>query len=164
MWAEASRELVALAEALGALVATTNEGKGTIPEDHRLALGTGYYGHGSPSWAAPQADVILAVGTRLTTQMTGLNAPQQPKKLIHLDVDPTVIGKNYPAEVSLVADARLGLQALLEEVRQEVPVERWPEAELAEIRQLQHQWLQAQAPPTKCASRAVISRRRTSRP
>lgn len=146
MWAEASRELVALAEALGAPVATTNEGKGTIPEDHRLALGTGYFGHGAPSWAAPKADVILAVGTRLTTQMTGLNAPQQPQKLIHLDVDPTVIGKNYPAEVSLVADARLGLQALLEEVRQESPVERWPETELAEMRQLQEQWLQAQAP------------------
>lgn len=144
--AGAEHELIALAEALGAPVATTNEGKGVIPEDHRLALGVGAYGHGASSWAAPKADVILAVGTRLTTQMTGLNAPRAPQKLIHLDVDPTVIGKNYAAEVRVVADARLGLQALLEEVRQERPGAPWPEAELLEMRQLQTQWLEDKAP------------------
>ncbi len=142
----ASRELVALAEALGAPVATTNEAKGVIPEDHRLALGVGYFGHGASSWAAPRADVILAVGTRMTTQMTGLNAPHAPQKLIHLDVDATVIGKNYPAAVSVVSDARLGLQALLEELRGEVPAPRWPEPELDEIRRLQEDWLQEKAP------------------
>lgn len=144
--ADAARELTALAESLGAPVATTNEGKGAIPEDHRLALGTGYYGHGASSWAVPKADVILAVGTRMTTQMTGLNAPQTPQKLIHLDADAEVIGRNYPAEVSVVADARLGLQALLEEVRREAPVSQWNDAELDDIRQLQAQWLETQAP------------------
>ncbi len=143
---DAARELTALAEALGAPVATTNEGKGAIPEDHRLALGTGYYGHGASTWAAPKADVILAVGTRMTTQMTGLNAPQAPQKLIHLDADASVIDKNYPAEVSVVGDARLGLQALLEEVRREAPEPQWSDAELDDIRQLQAQWLEAQAP------------------
>jgi acetolactate synthase-1/2/3 large subunit len=143
---DAARELTALAESLGAPVATTNEGKGAIPEDHHLALGTGYYGHGASTWAAPKADVILAVGTRMTTQMTGLNAPQTPQKLIHLDADASVIGKNYPAEVSVVADARLGLQALLEEVRREAPAPRWSDSELDDIRQLQAQWLQDQAP------------------
>ena len=52
--ADASRELIALAEALGAPVATTAEGKGVFPEDHRLALGVGFYGHGTSSWAAPR--------------------------------------------------------------------------------------------------------------
>ena len=75
---EASPELQALAEALGAPVATTPEGKGAIPEDHALALGVGYYGHGAPSYAAPRADVILAVGTRLTGQMRGPDGPQRP--------------------------------------------------------------------------------------
>jgi acetolactate synthase-1/2/3 large subunit len=145
--AEASRELIALAEALGAPVATTTEGKGVIPEDHRLALGVGYCGHGTPSWAMPKADVVLAVGTRLTAQMIGLNAVHVPQRLIHLDVDPTVIGKNYPAEVRLIADARAGLQALLEEVRQqEAPAPRWPEAELQDMRRLQERWLQDKAP------------------
>lgn len=145
--ADASRELVALAEALGAPVATTNEGKGAMPEDHPLALGVGGYGHGASSWAMPKADVILAVGTRLTSQMTGLNAPRTPQQLIQLDVDPTVIGKNYPAEVSIIADAREGLQALLEEVRQqEAQTPRWPDAELNDLRQLQAQWLEENAP------------------
>jgi acetolactate synthase-1/2/3 large subunit len=149
--AEAARELVALAEALGAPVATTNEGKGAIPEHHPLALGVGYYGHGASSWAMPKADVILAVGTRLTPLMNGLNASRTPQQLIHLDVDPTVIGKNYPATVSLIADAREGLQALLEEVRrQAAPAPRWPTAELNDIRQLQSQWLQEKA-PDQCA-------------
>ena len=120
--------------------------KASIPEDHRLALGTGYFGHGAPSWAAPKADVILAVGTRLTTQMTGLNAPKAPQQLIHVDADASVIGKNYPAEVSVVADARLALQALLEEVRREAPAPQWSDAELDDARRLQAQWLEEVAP------------------
>ncbi|MBM3223965.1 MAG: thiamine pyrophosphate-binding protein, partial [Candidatus Tectomicrobia bacterium] len=145
--AEASRELVALAEALGAPVATTAEGKGVFPEKHRLALGVGYYGHGTSSWAAPQADVVLAVGTRLTTQALGLNAVRVPQRLIHLDIDPTVIGKNYPADIRLVTDARAGLQALLEEVRrQDTPATRWSDAELHDMGRLQEDWLQANAP------------------
>ena len=145
--ADASRELIALAEALGAPVATTAEGKGVFPEDHRLSLGVGFYGHGASSWAAPQADVVLAVGTRLTGQMAGLNALRIPQRLIHLDIDPTIIGKNYPADVRLVADARAGLQALLEEVRrQDTPAPRWADAELQDMWRAQERWLQEKAP------------------
>jgi acetolactate synthase-1/2/3 large subunit len=145
--ADATRELVALAEALGAPVATTPEGKGVFPEDHRLSLGVGFYGHGTPSWAAPKADVVLAVGTRLTGQMVGLNAVRIPQRLIHLDIDATVIGKNYPADVRLVADARAGMQALLEEVRrQDTLAPRWSEAEIQDMWRLQERWLQEKAP------------------
>jgi acetolactate synthase-1/2/3 large subunit len=144
---DASAALVALAEALGAPIATTPEGKGAIAEDHALALGTGYYGHGAPSLAAPRADVILAVGTRLTGQMRGPTAPRPPQRLIHLDVDPTVIGKNYPAEVALVGDAAPALEMLVEEVRaQQIPQGRWPLQELEEIQRETRAWLQQQAP------------------
>ena len=144
---EASRELIALAEALGAPVATTAEGKGVFPEDHRLSLGVGYYGHGAASWAAPQADVVLAVGTRLTSQMAGLNALRMPQRLIHLDIDPTIIGKNYPADIRLITDARAGLQALLEEVRrQDPPAPRWTDVELQDMWHSQERWLQEKAP------------------
>lgn len=146
MLANASRELLAFAEALGAPVATTPEGKGVLPEDHRLSLGSGYYGHGATTWAMQKADVILAVGTRLTGQMVGLNAPHAPQQLIHLDVDASVINKNFPAEIRLVGDARLGLQALLEEVTQESPPTPWSDAELADIKQRQSQWLAQVAP------------------
>ncbi|HSF33375.1 MAG TPA: thiamine pyrophosphate-dependent enzyme [Candidatus Tectomicrobia bacterium] len=144
---EASAELQALAEALGAPVATTPEGKGAIPEDHPLALGVGYYGHGAPSLAAPRADVLLAVGTRLTGQMRGPTAPRAPQRLIHLDVDASVIGKNYPADVALVGHAKPALQMLLEAVRaQKVSHERWPPQELAEIIRDTNAWLRQQAP------------------
>jgi acetolactate synthase I/II/III large subunit len=144
---DAAAELQALAEALGAPVATTPEGKGAIAEDHPLALGVGYYGHGAPSLAAPRADVILAVGTRLTGQMRSPTAPRPPQRLIHLDVDPAVIGKNYPADVALVGDARPGLRMLLGAVRaQPAPRERWPRQELEEIRRESEGWVRQQAP------------------
>jgi acetolactate synthase-1/2/3 large subunit len=143
----ASAELQALAEALGAPVATTPEGKGAIPEDHPLALGVGFYGHGAPALAVPRADVILAVGTRLTGQMRGLTAPRAPHRLIHLDVDATVIGKNYPAEVAVVGHAKPALQMLLDAVRTaNAPQERWPRQELEEISRDNSAWVRQQAP------------------
>lgn len=144
---DASEELHTLADALGAPVATTPEGKGAIPEDHPLALGVGYYGHGAPSFAAPRADVILAVGTRLTGQMRGPTAPTPPQRLIHLDVDPSVIGKNYPADVALVGHAKPALRMLGEAMRaQRASQERWPRQELEEIRRENNAWLRQQAP------------------
>jgi acetolactate synthase-1/2/3 large subunit len=144
---DASEQLKALAEALGAAVATTPEGKGAIAEDHPLALGVGYYGHGAPSYAAPRADVILAVGTRLTGQMRGSMALKAPQRLIHLDIDPSVIGKNYPADVALIGHAKPALQMLLEAVRaQKAPPERWPRRELEEIIRDSNAWVQQQAP------------------
>jgi acetolactate synthase I/II/III large subunit len=144
---DASEALRTLAEALGAPVATTPEGKGAISEDHPLALGVGYYGHGAPSFAAPRADVILAVGTRLTGQMRGPTAPTPPQRLIHLDVDPSVIGKNYPADVSLVGHAKPALQMLADAVRgHRTSHERWPQQELEEILRQNNAWVRQQAP------------------
>ena len=145
---DGSAELQDLAEALGAPVVTTPEGKGAISEDHLLSLGGGYYGFGAIRWAMPQADVVLAVGTRFTWQQqrpgTALKSPQ---KLIHVDADPAVIGKNYPAEVAIVADAKAALGALVEAVRKKkVAKERWPSAELDQFRQNHQNWLQEKAP------------------
>jgi acetolactate synthase-1/2/3 large subunit len=146
----ASPPLLELAEALGAMVATTPEGKGAIPEDHPFSLGGGYYGFGAVRWATPQADVVLAAGTRFTNQMSPGTALRDPQKLIHLDVDPSVIGKNFPAEVALVADAREGLQALLAEIRgrklSRAPGERWPQPERDEMREKHRRWLLEKAP------------------
>ena len=60
-----SRELLELAPALNAPVMTTAQVKGAIPEDNPLALGADYNGHGPGHHVLPQADVILAIGTRL---------------------------------------------------------------------------------------------------
>lgn len=145
---DSSAELKELAESLGAPVATTAEGKGAISEDHPLSLGGGYYGFGAARWALPQADVALAVGTRLTwLQMRPGTALKSPQKLIHLDADPSMIGKNYPAEVALAADAKITLKALVEEVRKKkVNRERWASSELDQFRKNHRNWLQEQAP------------------
>jgi acetolactate synthase-1/2/3 large subunit len=145
--ADAAAELTALAEELGIPVATTAEGKGSVPEDHPLALGVGYYGHGAPSFAAPRADAILAVGTRLTGQMYGPTALKTPQRLIHLDVDARVIGRNYPAEVAIVGHAKPGLR-MLRDVARTVPSPRgrWSRDELADLRRRGVEAVARQAP------------------
>jgi acetolactate synthase-1/2/3 large subunit len=75
------------------------------------------------------------VGTRLTGQTYGPTALRPPQRLIHLDVDATVIGKNYPAEVAVVGHAQPGLRMLRDVARSGPPArERWSPDELADIR------------------------------
>lgn len=113
--ANAWRELVALAEFLQAPVITSRQGKGAIPSGHDLSLGT-YYTQVSPaSKVLPECDAILAVGTRLTVDGMQLRPNQ---KLVHIDIDPDVIGKNYATEVGIEADAKAALVALLKRLRQ----------------------------------------------
>ena len=133
--ADASKELTALAEKLGAPVATTAEGKGSIPEDHPLALGATYHGMGGPAGAAHKADILLAVGTRFSRQMTGATKPQAHQLLIHIDADPQVINRNFPAKVAIPADAKVSLSELLGEMAGKAVTPRWTGAELDEIRE-----------------------------
>ncbi|MGF1600005.1 MAG: thiamine pyrophosphate-binding protein [Acidimicrobiales bacterium] len=118
--ADASAELLALATRLGAPVVTTLEGRGAIPEDHALALG--------PRTERPdvadiiaEADVVLAVGTRFQNYSTRVWQLPLPGKLIHLDADQAVIGRNYAADVAIVGDARVGLALLAEGVAERTP-------------------------------------------
>jgi acetolactate synthase-1/2/3 large subunit len=105
-------ELVALAERLGAPVLTSVEGRGAIPEDHPLAIGP-HADLSALDAVIAEADVVLAVGTRFQLGSNVLRALSIPGRLIHLDVDPAVIDRFHPVDVPIVADARLGLQALL---------------------------------------------------
>ncbi|MGC8874625.1 MAG: thiamine pyrophosphate-binding protein [Chloroflexia bacterium] len=117
--AQAWSELTALAEALQAPVGTSICGKGAIAEDHPLALGV-VGGNGARPYANEflrQADLILFVGCKtdsVTTLGWTLPPRHNPPALIHLDIDPAEIGRNYPASLGLVGDARLGLADLLE--------------------------------------------------
>ena len=132
--ADLSAELLELAEALNAPVITTPEGKGAIPEDHPHSLGTYYYGHGPGYLALPQADVILAVGSRLNlTPPTPWNI-QPHQQLIQIDADPEELGRNFPAQVGIAADGRLGVQELLAELGGRARASQWQEGELSEIR------------------------------
>jgi acetolactate synthase-1/2/3 large subunit len=118
--AGAEAELGALADLLEAPVATTISGKGAIAEDHPLALGVVGSNGGTPETRAlvDQADLVVFVGCRagsVTTERWRHPAPGKVR-VVHVDVDPAVIGVNYPTEVAVVGDARLALAALRDEV------------------------------------------------
>jgi len=116
----AESELCELAEKLNAPVATTISGKGSI--DERCAHSVGVVGSngGTPETRAivDSADVIVFVGCRagsVTTERWRHPAPEQAR-IIHIDVDPSVPGRNYKVDVPLIADAKLALSALLAEL------------------------------------------------
>ncbi|MEM4035180.1 MAG: biosynthetic-type acetolactate synthase large subunit [Fervidicoccaceae archaeon] len=114
----AHEELRALAEMLGAPVATTLMGKGAFPEDHPLALGMiGMHGRPSANVAVNECDVLLAVGTRFSDRSTGkLDEFAKQALKIHIDVDSSEINKNVRVDVGITADAKEALSALLKEL------------------------------------------------
>ena len=114
MIAGASQEVLDVAEFIQAPVMTSQQSKGIIPEDHYLAIGTNYASVGPASKVVPESDVLLAVGTRLL--MRDIDNHSLPK-IIHIDADPTELGKNLPTEIGIEADAKEGLAQLLQHLR-----------------------------------------------
>ncbi len=114
----ATRALASLAEALEAPVAHTLMGKGCLPDGHPLLIGqTGFWGVPIANEMCRTADVILAVGTRLAEANSSSWNPEftfsiPPTRLIHIDIDASEIGRNYPTELGVVADAQSALSAL----------------------------------------------------
>lgn len=128
--AEATGALIAAAELLQAPVATTVSGKGVIPDDHPLAVGWGYgsFGTRAAERAFKQVNTVLAIGVRYSEVSTAnYNIPRHDD-LIHVDIDPTVLGRNVPASVKVHADAGLFLARLVEEGEQ---IRRPPNPKLA---------------------------------
>ncbi len=110
--------LVSLSEKLSAPVATTVSGKGAIDERSPLAVGVVGSNGGTRETRAvvDAADLIVFAGCRagsVTTERWRHPAPGSAR-IIHIDVDPTVPGRNYPVDVPLVGDARLCLTSLNE--------------------------------------------------
>jgi acetolactate synthase I/II/III large subunit len=114
--AGAEADLLKLAARLSAPVVTTISGKGSISELHPLAVGVVGSNGGTPETRAilDQADLVVFAGCRagsVTTERWRHPAPGKTK-VIHLDVDPAVLGANYPVDAPLVGDAKLALAAL----------------------------------------------------
>ena len=150
--AGASAALVALAEHLGAAVVTTWMGKGSIPEDHALnAWSIGDTASTSGNTLAATADVLLSVGCRFTdwsasSYRPGVTFSIPPSKLIQVDIDPHELGKNYPAEVLLQADARAALTDLLDALRALGPARDYRQgAYFADIQRQKARWEQVKA-------------------
>ena len=115
----ATAELAALAEALEIPVAHTLMGKGCMHEEHPLLLGmTGFWGTPIANEMCREADLILAIGTRLAEANSSSWDPRftfaiPPARLIHIDIDAAEIGRNFPTELGVVCDAKQGLGALV---------------------------------------------------
>ena len=113
---DSSGELQELAEKLNAPVFMSGNGRGAIPDDHELSMGT-VLNRPSTREALQDTDVIIAVGTRLRGR---LNAWQNlPGKLIHIDVDPQNHNLVHNADVNVIADAKQSLRALLDAMNAE---------------------------------------------
>lgn len=117
-WSKAYGELLTLAELLMAPVATTFMGKGVIPENHPLALGCiGMHGRIEANKAIMATDAILAVGVRFSDRSTGrVDEFCHDAKIIHIDIDPSEIRKNVPVHLPIVADAKIALKAIIDEM------------------------------------------------
>jgi tartronate-semialdehyde synthase len=141
--ADACDEFIELAEYLALPVVTTLMGKGGIAVDHPL-----YAGQVGTSCNTPygnkfflESDLVLGVGCRFSDRHTGaLDVYTKGRKFIHIDIEPTQIGRIIPTDLGIVADAKLALRALLAMAREMTPP-RQPDERVAAIpeKRLQYQ-------------------------
>jgi acetolactate synthase-1/2/3 large subunit len=151
--AEATAELLAVAERLGAPVTHSFQGKGAFPADHDLyAWPCGDMGSIPGNGVTTTADVILAVGCRFSDRVTSSYRPGvtfniPDTKLVHIDIDGFEIGRNYPVEVGVVGDAKSCLATLLDELLEIGPGEDFrASAYFAELQDLKKRWEEHLAP------------------
>lgn len=123
----ASQELAALAEFLDIPISRTLMGQGCVPDTHPLMLGqTGFWGFELTHKMTTEADVILALGTRLaeadsSSWYEGVTFDSERTRFLQIDIDPSEIGRNYPVEIGAIADLKPALKQILAEVKQICP-------------------------------------------
>jgi acetolactate synthase-1/2/3 large subunit len=128
--ADASEELRAFVDHLGIPVAHSLMGKGALPDDHPLLLGmSGFWGTRLVNDACLGADWVLGLGTRFKEADCSswyrdytFNIP--PTRLMHIDIEPSEIGRNFTTEIGAVADLKQALRVLLEVARELQPAKR----------------------------------------
>lgn len=117
---DVTAEVAQLAELLGAPVSTTLQGLSAFPGNHPLHAGMGFSRAAVP--AAERAfsgcDCLLAIGTAFGEIPTGSFGCTVPENLIHIDVDPTTLGRNYPAKVAIEGDSRVVVPKLIAKLRE----------------------------------------------
>jgi thiamine pyrophosphate-dependent acetolactate synthase large subunit-like protein len=120
-WANARDQVRELAELLSLPVAVSYTAKGVFPENHPLALGC--LGFGSRPYARKffqESDLILALGATFsegTTMRFGHEIIPEKAKIIQIDIDPEELGSNYPTALSIQADAKIALGAIIDGVK-----------------------------------------------
>ncbi|MCY4366693.1 MAG: biosynthetic-type acetolactate synthase large subunit [Chloroflexi bacterium] len=108
-------ELMELAEATGIPVINTLLGLSSFPRNHPLSLGMlGMHGMYWSNIVVDQADVVVGLGMRFDDRVTGRASTFAPHaRIIHLDIEPSQVGRNVPVEVPLVGDAKVVMRGLI---------------------------------------------------
>jgi acetolactate synthase I/II/III large subunit len=119
--AGAHKELLKLAELTGAPVVTTLMARGAFPDSHPQHLGMpGMHGTVAAVTALQKADLLITLGARFDDRVTGKLSTFAPNaKIIHADIDPAEIGKNRRADVALIGDLKLTIEALIPALKSE---------------------------------------------
>ena len=123
----AKKEVVELAEMLSIPVATSLNGKGTIPEDHRLSVGVvGSYSRSCANRVVFEADLVVFIGSHTGSQVTlDWKIPPVGTPVIQVDIDPSELGRSYPTKAALHGDARATVRKLLEALEPMGPRAEW---------------------------------------
>tara|TARA_R110002072_G_scaffold303087_1_gene493094 strand:+ start:21052 stop:22833 length:1782 start_codon:yes stop_codon:yes gene_type:complete len=113
-----SSETIKIAELIGAPASTTLQGLSAFPANHPLHTGMSFGPAAVPAAtkAFEKCDVMLAIGTRFGEIGTGSFGVTVPENLIHIDINPAVLGANYPAKVAIEGDAKRIVPALLQAI------------------------------------------------
>ncbi len=124
--AHANKEMTQLAEMTGVPVITTIMGKGAIPTTNNLYVGNiGIHGSYAANSAISKCDVLFSIGTRFNDRITGkIEEFAANAKIIHIDIDSASISRNIVVDVSIVADAKKAICALLERAKP-LPISEW---------------------------------------
>ena len=124
---EASEELRQLATSTHIPITVTLMGLGAFPETHELAMEMpGMHGSCCANYAFTDADLVVAIGARFDDRVTGKLEVFSPKsKKIHIDIDPSCIGKNVWVDVPIVGDAKNVLRELNKKVDRKTDIEPW---------------------------------------
>lgn len=139
--------LVRIAEMLGAPVATSLQGLSVFPHEHTLHAGMGFGPASVPAAqkAFSDIDAMLAVGVRFGEIATGSYGSKPPPQLVHIDINPEVIGANFEAQVALIGDAGQILPELEDALSRHISRPRHQSALAAQINteksNYQRQWL-----------------------
>jgi acetolactate synthase-1/2/3 large subunit len=127
MASSAAPEIVKLAEILSIPVATSLNGKGTIVETHPLSLGVlGSYSRWCANQVVSEADLVIFIGSHTGDQVTNFwTLPKPGTPVIQIDIDPLELGRSYPNRVGLMADAKVAVLRLIENVDQRYNKKEW---------------------------------------
>lgn len=149
---DASDEMIELSQLLGAPIVTSIAGACSFSGDHPCVAGfIGSYGVEEANTLVREADLILAVGSRFEEEETAIWIDGEvfkvpPTKIIQIDIDPNVIGKNYPVEIGIVGDAKVSLRKLNSSIKAKLGLATSKEDRFKKVMEAKKEWLEKLSP------------------